>query len=53
MDLVDKVQVGASSLLVLGIIGVMARAVGKQFSDSLTRQVDTKQELLRRLRNRP
>jgi hypothetical protein len=48
----DYVATLVATLATLALVVVMARTLGKHFSESLNRNVDVKVELLRRLSHR-
>ena len=52
MSTADAVKTLFATLAVLGVMVAMVRALGKLFWVSLTRQLDRKKEILRRLRPR-
>lgn len=52
MSATDYLETLLATLATLALFVVMLRALGKQFSHTLTSQIDLKQEILRRLSHR-
>ncbi len=53
MSAADYAKTILATLATVAVLVLMMRALGKQFFDTLTRQIDLKTEILRRLSHRP